>query len=117
MVTFILVKRNGNILVYRYYPNDERSKSPGEITVDLDNQLFEITELAEDDFEYDISPEEINILINAINEGKRERGETGLEELVKESEHGCFFGDHAVSGIDEEIRLGKIPEKGMRAWY
>lgn len=96
MVTFILVKRNGNLLVYRYYPNDDRSKSPGEITVDLDNQLFEITELAEDDFEYDISPEEINILINAINDGKRERGETDLEELVKESEHGCFFGDHAV---------------------
>ena len=47
MVTFILVKRSGNILVYRYYPNDNRSKSPGEITVDLDNQLFEITELAE----------------------------------------------------------------------
>ena len=44
MVTFILVKRSGNILVYRYYPNDNRSKSPGEITVDLDNQLFEITE-------------------------------------------------------------------------
>lgn len=39
MVTFILVKRNGNLLVYRYYPNDERSKSPGEITVDLDNQF------------------------------------------------------------------------------
>jgi hypothetical protein len=37
--------------------------------------------------------------------------------LVKESEHGFFFGDHAVSGIDEEIRSGKIPEKGMRAWY
>ena len=54
MVTFILVKRNGNLLVYRYYPNDDRSKSPGEITVDLDNQLFEITELAEDDFEYEI---------------------------------------------------------------
>lgn len=69
MVTFILVKRNGNLLVYRYYPNDDRSKSPGEITVDLDNQLFEITELAEDDFEYDISPEEINILINAIMMG------------------------------------------------
>lgn len=117
MVTFKLIKKSEDQLVYWYYPEGNEEKRPGIIVVNRVREEINITELAEDDWERDIPPEEINELIDAINQMRRERGETHFEELVTEPEHSIFYGDHAVSEIAKHLREGIIPEKGMQAWY
>ena len=48
---------------------------------------------------------------------KRERGATDFVELVTEPEHSIYYGDHAVREIVKHLREGKVPKKGMQAWY
>ena len=80
-------------------------------------QEIDITELAEEDWERDIPPDELNELAEAINQMKRERGATDFVELVTEPEHSIYYGDHAVREIVKHLREGKVPKKGMQAWY
>ncbi len=85
--------------------------------VDKEKKTVKITELAEDDWERDILPEEINKLIDAMNEMKAERGETDFEEHISRTEHSIYFGDHAVRRIVEELNNGNTFKKGTAAWY
>jgi hypothetical protein len=117
MVTFILVKKNGAHLIYWYYPEGNEALKPGIIEVDLDRTEIKVTELAEEDWERNISPEELNEVVEAINRMKRERGDTDIVELATEAERSIFYGDHAVSEICKHLKNGEIPEKGIQAWY
>ena len=117
MVTFKLIEKRNDQLVYWYYPEGNEDTRPGDIVVDRVKEVIEITELAEDDWERDIPTREINNLIESINQMKREDGETDLLGLVTEPEHNIWHGDHAVREIIKHLREGKVPEKGMQMWY
>ncbi len=117
MVTFRLVEENDRLLIYWYFPDGDEEKRHGVIVVDKEKETIKITELAEDDWERDIPPEEINKLIDAMNEMKAERGETDFVEHISRPRHNIYFGDHAVRRIVEELNNGNIPKKGTAAWY
>lgn len=117
MVTFKLIEKSEEKLVYWYYPEGNEDKRPGVIVVDRIKEEIEVIELAEEDWERDIAAEEINELIESINQMKRERGATDFVEPVTESEHSIYYGDHAVREIIKYLREGQIPDKGMQAWY
>lgn len=116
MVTFKLVEETAETLVFWYYPEGNEDKKPGIIIVDRINEEIDITEVAEDDWERDIPPEELNELVDAINQMKREQGETDYIEPATEAEHNVYYGDHAVSEIAKHLRKGKIPQRGMQMW-
>ena len=117
MVTFKLVEETDERLVFWYYPEGHEDKRPGIIVVDRIQEEIDITELAEEDWERDIPPDELHELAEAINQIKRERGATDFVELVTEPEHSIYYGDHAVREIVKNLREGKVPKKGMQAWY
>lgn len=117
MVTFRLVEETDERLVFWYYPEGHEDKRPGIIVVDRIKEEIDVTELAEEDWERDIPPEELNELAEAINQMKRERGATDFVELVTEPEHSIYYGDHAVREIAKHLREGKVPKKGRQAWY
>lgn len=55
MVTFILIEENKDKLIYRYYPEGDQTKRPGVIVVNKNTKETKIIELAEEDWEYEIS--------------------------------------------------------------
>lgn len=117
MVSFVLIEKSENQLVYWYYPEGNEDKRPGVIIVDRIKEEIDISEVAEEDWERDIPPEEINELVESINQMKRERGATDFVEPVTEPEHSIYYGDHAVRELIKYLREGKVPEKGMQMWY
>ncbi|MCH5200097.1 MAG: hypothetical protein J1F60_03970 [Oscillospiraceae bacterium] len=117
MVTFKLIERTDKKLIYHYFPEGHENKCPGVIVVDISKDEINIKELAEEDWEYDIPPEEINELAERINHIKHEKGETDFAELVTEPIHSIYYGDHAIREILKQLCNGKVPENGMQAWY
>ena len=91
MVTFKLIEETDEYLIYWYYTNGNESLKPGIIIVDKINGKIDITELAEDDWERDISVEELNELAESVNREIREEGGTDFLELATEPEHSVFF--------------------------
>ena len=117
MVTFILIEENKDKLIYRYYPEGDQTKRPGVIVVNKNTKEPKIIELAEEDWEYEIPIEDLNDSIDFINQRKLERGDTDLLEPTTESLHSIYYGDHAVSEIQKNLRKGVFPSKGSQAWY
>lgn len=117
MVTFKLIEKSEEKLVYWYYPEGNEDKRPGTIIVNRLKEEIELTELAEDDWDREIPTGEINELIESINQIKRENGETDFLSLVTEPEHDIWYGNHAIREIMKYLREGEIPEKGMQMWY
>ena len=117
MVTFEKQKEDEKYISFFYYPEDNREKKPGLIVFDKQKEEIDIVEVAEEDFERDIPPEELNELANAINEMKLENEETDFVELASEPEHGLWYGDRAVSEISSYLQNGVVPEKGAQMWY
>ena len=60
MVTFKLIEESEDRLVYWYYPEGHEDKKPGVIVVDRVREEVRITDVAEEDWERDIPPEEMN---------------------------------------------------------
>lgn len=117
MVTFKLIEKSEEKLIYRYYPEGNEDKRPGTIIVNRLKEEIELTELAEDDWEREIPAGEINELIESINQMKCENGETDFLDLVTEPKHDVWYGDHALGEIMKHLREGEILEKGMQMWY
>ena len=117
MVTFCLKEETEKFIIYLYYPEGDESLKPGVIVVDKEKEEIDITEVAENDIERDIQPEELNELAIAINEMKKERGATDFVELATEPEHSIYYGDHAVREICKYLVKGEVPKEGMQAWY
>lgn len=84
MVTFKLIEETDEYLIYWYYTNGNESLKLGIIIVDKINGKIDITELAEDDWERDISVEELNELAESVNREIREEGGTDFLELATE---------------------------------
>ncbi len=117
MVTFRLIKEDERSIVYWYFPEGKEKKGHGVIIVDKVQEEIDITEVAPDDFERDISPEELNQMAEAINQMKREAGETDFVEMTIKPAHIVTYGDHAVEEIIKYLRKGEVPQKGMQMWY
>ena len=125
MVTFELIKKTEKELVYHYYPENKRNKEAGVIVVDLihnnhnnHNNKINITKIAEEDFEYDITAEELNNFADVINQMMIENGRTeGFAKMTTEDEHVIYYGDHAVNEIIRHLREGKVPDEGGQFWY
>ena len=83
MVTFKLVEETDEYLLYWYYAEGNESLKPGIIIVDKINGKIDITELAEDDWERDISVEELNELAESVNREIREEGATDFWSLQR----------------------------------
>lgn len=83
MVTFKLVEETDEYLLYWYYAEGNESLKPGIIIVDKINGKIDITELAEDDWERDISVEELNELAESVNREIREEGGTDFWSLQR----------------------------------
>ena len=117
MVTFRLIEEDAQRIVYWYFPEGKEENGHGVIIVDKMQERIDITEVAPDDFERDISPEELNELAETINQMKREVGESDFVELSTEPEHSIYYGDHAVREIIKRLQKNEVPQKGMKKWY
>ncbi len=117
MVAYELIEKNDDKLIYRYFPADERDKKPGTVIVDRLSKKIEVTEIAEMDVENYITPEELNEMIDAINEMRKERGCMDFDEHVETGETSIYFADHVVFDLRDRLKNGEIPEKGMPMWY
>ena len=117
MVTYKLINKNKGKYVYEYFPESDVSKKGGLITFDFTNKNYEITRLAEMDRVKDISADELNSLADAINEMKREIGETDYVEYVTEPEQEVIYADKVISKIQECYLNGGIPKSGTVMWY
>ena len=117
MVTFRLIEEDAHRIVYWYLPEGKEENGHGVIIVDKIQHKIDITDIAPDDFERDISPEELNEMTEAMNQLNREVGESDIGEMSTESEHSIYYGDHAVRGIIKHLQKGEVPQKGMQVWY
>ena len=123
MVTYELIHRSGNELLYQYWPEDDRSSHPGRIAIDINRETSSLEEPAERDFQDSTTGADMNALRDAINDMRRERGEDPLteEELPAEPDNAVcrqwYYYDHAVQGLSRRLDKGERPEHGTVAWY
>ena len=111
MVTYELIHRSGNKLLYQYWPEDDRSSRPERIAIDINRETSSLGEPAERDFQDSATGADMNALRDAINDMRRERGEDPLteKELPAEPDNAVcrwwYYYDHVVQGLSR--RLGK----------
>jgi len=117
MVTYELHERIGDKLTYWYYPEGKKDKEPGVIVADLKAESIKVIKVAEGDFEYEVSAEEMNEMVKATNEMIRERGGTDFDDYETEPSHITKYGDFAIRDIANRVNKGEIPEKGVATWY
>jgi hypothetical protein len=123
MVTYELIHRSGNKLLYQYWPEDDRSSRPGRIAIDINRETSSLEEPAERDFQDNATGADMNALRDAINDMRRERGEDPLteEELPAEPDNAVcrwwYYYDHVVQGLSRRLGKGERPEHGTVAWY
>jgi len=117
MVTYELHERKDNKLMYWYYPEGKKDKEPGVIVADLKAESIKITKVAEGDSEYEVSAEEMNKMVKAINDMIRECGGTNFDDYAAEPSYITEYGDFAVRDIANRVNNGDIPESGIAMWY
>ena len=117
MVRYELIEKTENELVYWYYPEGREDRRHGIVSVNLSTNSIVISELAEDDFEREISVEEHNHFIDSLNEMIKETGQSDFVDHVTEPEIYAFYGCQVIQGLRKELNAGNIPEKGTRVWY
>ena len=69
MVAYELHERTEDKLTYWYYPEGKKDKEPGVIIVDLKAESIKVIKVAEADFEYEVSAEEMNEMVKAYHDG------------------------------------------------
>lgn len=117
MVKFKLMDITSERLVYHYYPESNLEKKPGVIIADRKTGEVWVEELAEDDWEREISAEEANDLVDDINRMIAESDGIDFEDYVSEAGHLIYFGVHAADRIRKDLAEGNIPKEGVSAWY
>lgn len=123
MVTYELIHRSGNKLLYQYWPEDDRSSRPGRIAIDINRETSSLEEPAERDFQDNATGADMNALRDVINDMRRERGEDSLteEKLPAEPDNAVcrwwYYYDHVVQGLSRRLDKGERPEHGTVAWY
>lgn len=90
LVYYYLKANNENYVIYDYYPEDNKDRSPGIITINKVLEIIELTTPAEMDF----------------------------ERCAKEfDEPWYWYANHAIRCIIKDYNDGIIKEIGMSAWY
>ena len=117
MVTYYLVNKSDEKLVYEYYPEDKKEFKPGIIIVDLVKDEIYLTKMAEDDSELFYPVDDINAIIKEINDSRIESGDTNLEEYITEPIRDTWYGNHAIRRIVKDLKADLIREKGCVMWY
>lgn len=123
MVTYELVVREGDMLTYNYWPEDDRSAECGTIIVDLTSETANLVRPAERDFKSHTTGADMNAMRDDINRMRMERGERRLseEELPIEPEDAVYewwtYYDHALRDLSKRHDEGLIPEHGIAMWY
>lgn len=120
MVTFRLIEKSDEKLVYRYFPLGKAEHGFGVIEVDRIAGRIDVKELAPDDQIARHSVEEQQKIRNAIvNMRKIEQ----LPELTEEEfpiptveKYSTVFADHAVQKIVQAYNQGQILEEGQAVW-
>lgn len=120
MVTFELIEKDDDHVVYNYWPENDRTKNPGKITINRIAEDIDL-ELAEGDFWCSSSVEEQNCMSQSMNQVRIEEGKPELTEeewpVATEEMRWTFCGSHAIHQILKSYNAGSIPENGMEAWY
>ena len=121
MVAYELHERTEDKLTYWYYSEGKKDKEPGVIVAYLKAESIKVIKVAEADFEYEVSAEEMNEMVKAINEMIRECGGTDFDEYATEyatePSHITEYGDFAIRDISNRVNKGDIPESGIAMWY
>ncbi len=121
MVKFYLISIIGNIATYEYYPDGDKSKGSGIITLDTVSGEINLVKKAEDDWSHIISAENMNDMQETINKMREENGEKHLSEnefpVATEDELYLYYASHAMDRIEEYFEKGEVPESGMVVWY
>lgn len=117
MGTYELHERIGDKLTYWYYPEGKKDKEPGVIVADLKAESIKVIKMAEADFEYEVSAEEMNEMVKAINEMIRECVGADFDDYATEPSHITEYGDFAIRDISNRVNKGDIPESGIAVWY
>lgn len=123
MVTYELVRRNESTLVYEYWPENDRESRPGQVFVDLANEMVSLGAPAERDFQRCTTGGDMNAMRDCVNEMRQECGEPPLseEELPTEPDDSIYrwwwYYDHVWRDLSRRHDEGEMPEHGMVAWY
>lgn len=121
MVTFTIECKDATKVVYRYLPENHIDSSFGVISVQLENGDISLDIVAEEDFVCRTSAVELKEMRDAINEMRRENGESLLTEdelpTAIADDEWYYYADHVIRRIRDDMGKGSIPEKGTVAWY
>ena len=121
MVVFEQYKNERGVIIYRYYPENERDKNPGIIKLNTVSETIDVVTPAEMDWLMHVEPSELNSMRDAINAMRIENGEPELTEEecpgATEAEEWYWYADHAISKIVKAYNNGEILEHGTVAWY
>lgn len=117
MVTYELHERTEDKLTNWCYPKGKKDKEAGVIVAYLKAESIKVIKVAEADFEYEVSAEEMNEMVKAINEMIRECGGTDFDDYATEPSHITGYGDFVVRDIADRVNKGDIPESGIAMWY
>ena len=90
MVYMYLKEKTDDFILYEYYPEHDKNKTPGEICIDVKAQSIKITKSAEADIE---------------------------RYSLEFDDCWWWYGDHAVCRIIEDYNNGEINDVSMAAWY
>lgn len=120
MVTFELIEKDDNCIVYNYWPENDRTKKPGKVIIDRIAEEVDL-ELAEADFWCSSSVEEQNSMRDSMNRMRIEAGKPELTEeewpTATEEMQWTFYGSYAIRKIIKSYNAETILEHGMAAWY
>lgn len=121
MVTFKLIERTDERIIYHYYPEGKENDGFGIIRLNVRERTMDLIKPADDDFETITAKDELNSLRDAINKMRIEAGKPELTEKdlpsATEDEVSRFYANHAIKRIWEAYKDGKILDKGASAWY
>lgn len=121
MVTYELLEKIDNKIIYAYYPENDRNSDPGIIAVYPAQQKIVVEKAAERDSIHVATVEGMNSLRDAIDASRKEEGlpELTEEELPRPThdEEYYYYASHAISNIRKKLNSGQIPNDGMLAWY
>ena len=117
MVTYELHEKTEDKLTNWCYPEGKKDKAAGVIVAYLKAEIIKVIKVAEADFEYEVSAEEMNEMVKAINEMIRECGGTDFDDYATEPSHITGYGDFVVRDIADRVNKGDIPESGIAMWY
>lgn len=121
MVVFERYKKEYGIILYHYYPENERAKEPGIIELNTVMETINVVTPAEKDWLRRVDPSELNAMRDAINALRVENGEPEYTEeeypSATKTEEWYWYADHAIHKIVEAYNEGKILEHGTVVWY